>query len=84
MPDLTPLACIIGVIGCLLLMALFSASEAALAATNRVRLRQLLRAQAPSEEGALSVPAGELTREAQRFIATITIAANVPSSSRRC
>jgi CBS domain containing-hemolysin-like protein len=93
---------------CLLLIALFAASEAVLAATNRLRLRHLLRSQ--NDEGA---PAGEstpgtasanttsantafannassgaspngapssdeLSSDTQKFIATVTIAANIP------
>lgn len=69
---------------CLLLVALFAASEAVLAATNRLRLRHLLRSQ--SEDGAPaggSTPAStpssdELSGDTQKFIATVTIAANIP------
>jgi CBS domain containing-hemolysin-like protein len=67
----------------LILIALFSASEAALAATNRVRLRYLLRAQnlGGAADGSSESSAGtanELSDETQRFIATVTIAANIP------
>lgn len=71
----------IALFGCVLLVGLFAASESALAATNRVRLRQLLRAQASSgPEGEAGEGAGtdELSSDDQRFIATVTIAANVP------
>lgn len=61
---------------CLLLVALFAASEAALAATNRVRLRHLLRSQ-HAEDAAGESP-NDLSRDSQDFIATVTIAANVP------
>ena len=61
---------------CLLLIGLFAASEAALAATNRVRLRHLLRAQNDGEDGA--TPTGGMDADAQRFIATVTVAANIP------
>lgn len=63
----------------LILIALFAASEAALAATNRVRLRHLLRAQTPSEAAPeTNASTEELTADAQRFLATVTIAANIP------
>ena len=65
---------------CLLLVALFAASEAALAATNRVRLRHLLRNQA-DEVGATGT---DLSRDAQNFIATVTIAANIPLLIAAC
>ena len=65
----------------LLLVALFAASEAALAATNRVRLRHLLRNQ--SEENAATTPS-DLSRDAQSFIATVTIAANIPLVIAAC
>lgn len=67
--------------GALLLVALFAASEAALAATNRVRLRHLLRNQ--TEENATSAPS-DLSRDAQSFIATVTIAANIPLVIAAC
>lgn len=69
---------------CLLLVALFAASEAALAATNRVRLRQLLRAQAGDEGGSSPNSSSDLSSETQRFIATVTIAANVPLVAAAC
>jgi Mg2+/Co2+ transporter CorB len=61
---------------CLLLVALFAASEAALAATNRVRLRHLLRSQ--HAEDATGESPNDLSRDSQDFIATVTIAANIP------
>ncbi len=71
-----------GLLACLFLIALLAASEAALAATNRVRLRHLLRAQAaqttPEEQGAAQLLSSELSGDAQRFLATVTIAANMP------
>lgn len=74
--------CYIALLVCLFLVALFAASEAALAATSRVRLRQLLRARADSDENTphphASTPVEQLSRDEQRFIATVTIAANVP------
>lgn len=63
----------------LMCIALFAASEAALGATNRLRLRQLLRAQ--NDDGNTDgngSPPNELSGEAQKFIATVTIAANIP------
>jgi putative hemolysin len=61
------------------LVALFAASEAALAATNRVRLRHLLRVQAtPEDQSAAQQLSSELSSDTQRFIATVTIASNVP------
>jgi len=64
---------------CLLLIALLAASEAALAATNRVRLRHLLQAgAAPDDQNAAQILSSELSGDAQQFIATVTIAANVP------
>lgn len=71
----------IGLISCLLLVALLAASEAALAATNRVRLRHLLQAQASQsgdDQGPVQLLSNELSGDAQRFIATVTIAANMP------
>ena len=65
----------------LLLVALFAASEAALAATNRVRLRHLLRNQ--SDDNAATAPS-DLSRDAQSFIATVTIAANIPLVVAAC
>ncbi len=63
---------------CLLLVGLFAASEAALAATNRVRLRHLLRLQSSDEQSAAGFLSSELSGDAQNFIATVTIAANIP------
>lgn len=63
---------ILALVGCLILVALLAASEAALAATNRVRLRHLLRAQNSEETGS------DLSKESQNFIASVTIAANFP------
>ena len=63
---------------CLLLIGLFAASEAALAATNRVRLRHLLRLQSSDEGSAAGLLSNELSGDAQNFIATVTIAANIP------
>ena len=74
--------CYIAFLVCLLLVALFAASEAALAATNRVRLRQLMRSQAQSgDDEKNSVDknfAASLSDDEQRYLATVTIAANVP------
>jgi putative hemolysin len=64
---------------CALLVGLFAASEAALAATNRVRLRQLLRSQSLTEgEKGERASSGALSDDEQRFLATVTVAANVP------
>ncbi|BCM93039.1 hypothetical protein IAD21_04926 [Abditibacteriota bacterium] len=63
---------------CLALVALFAASEAALAATNRVRLRHLLRAQSGEGGGNAQLLSSELDRDAQNFIASVTLAANLP------
>lgn len=63
---------------CLLLVGLFAASEAALAATNRVRLRHLLRLQSNDDQSAAGLLSTELSNDAQSFIATVTIAANIP------
>ncbi len=63
---------------CLAIVALFAASEAALAATNRVRLRHLLRAQSGEEGGVAQLLSSELDRDAQNFIASVTLAANLP------
>jgi putative hemolysin len=63
---------------CLLLIGLFAASEAALAATNRVRLRHLLRIQSSEEGSAAGLLSSQLSSDAQSFIATVTIAANLP------
>ncbi len=74
--------CYIAFLICLLLVALFAASEAALAATNRVRLRQLMRSQAQSgddeKSGVDKNLAASLSDDEQRYLATVTIAANVP------
>jgi magnesium and cobalt transporter len=67
-----------GLLACLLLIALFAASEAALAATNRVRLRHLLRMQAPDDHPAAQLLSSDLSNDAQRFIATVTVASNIP------
>lgn len=63
---------------CLGLVALFAASEAALAATNRVRLRHLLRAQSGEDGGNAQLLSSELDRDAQNFIASVTLSANIP------
>lgn len=72
----------LALLACLFLVALLAASEAALAATNRVRLRHLLRAQAAQttleEQGAAQLLSSELSGDAQRFLATVTVAANMP------
>ena len=71
--------CYIALLLCLLLIALFAASEAVLAATNRIRLRHLLRMHAsPEDQTAAQLLSSELSGDAQHFIATVTIAANVP------
>lgn len=67
---------ILALIVSLALIALFAASEAVLAATNRLRLRHLLRAQAADDSSAPS--SNELSSDTQKFIATVTIAANIP------
>lgn len=71
----------IALFGCVLLVGLFAASEAALSATNRVRLRQLLRSQVSSgseAEAGEGAATDALSTDDQRFIATVTLAANVP------
>jgi len=68
----------LALLGCFLLIALFAASEAALAATNRVRLRHLLRMQGPDDHPAAQQLSSDLSNDAQRFIATVTIASNIP------
>lgn len=71
----------LGLAACFLLVALLAASEAALAATNRVRLRHLLRAVRPEGDGAheaVTALSSDLSHDAQRFLATVTIAANIP------
>lgn len=69
---------IIALLVCLAFVALFAASEAALAVTNRVRLRHLLRAQSSEEGGNAQILSSELDRDAQTFIASVTLAANLP------
>ncbi len=64
---------------CLILVALLSASEGFLAATNRVRLQQWLQMRtgsSPHSDDADEVVG--LSDDTQRFIATVTIAASVP------
>ncbi len=68
----------VALVACLVLVGLFAASEAALAATNRVRLRHLLRAQSGEDGGSAQILSSELGRDAQNFIAGITLAANLP------
>jgi CBS domain containing-hemolysin-like protein len=71
--------CYLALIASLLLIALFAASEAALAATNRVRLRHLLRMQTtPDDYHTTHLLSSDLSTDAQSFIATVTIAANIP------
>jgi putative hemolysin len=70
--------CYLALLLCLFFVALFAASEAALAATSRVRLRQLLRVRNEGEENVAATPVGALSSDEQRFIATVTVAANVP------
>ncbi|HEX8550927.1 MAG TPA: hemolysin family protein [Abditibacteriaceae bacterium] len=67
----------IALFACLLLIALLAASEAALAATNRVRLRHLLQVGESSGDSAQALTS-DLSGDARRFLATVTIAANVP------
>lgn len=67
---------IIALLISLALIALFAASEAVLAATNRLRLRHLLRTQAADDSNAPN--SNEMSIDTQRFIATVTIAANIP------
>lgn len=65
----------------LVFVALFAASEAALAATNRVRLRHLLRAARPETDSSHEGPgaaADGFSEDTRRFLATVTIAANIP------
>ncbi len=69
---------LIALAGCLFLVALFAASEAALAATNRVRLRHLLQMHAADENNTAQMLSSQLSGDAQKFIATVTIAANLP------
>ncbi len=77
MSTMTTLAFLI-LLASLIIIALFAASEAALAATNRVRLRHLLRSQSNNDGGETGASTEELTDDSQRFIATVTIAANIP------
>lgn len=74
----TPFA--IGLFACLLLVALFAASEAALALTNRVRLRHLLRAgrDDDAQDSSARELSSELSSDTQTFIATVVVAANLP------
>lgn len=60
----------------LVLMALLAASEAALAATNRVRLRHLLRLQ--DEDSVSKTASSDLENDEQSFLAQVTLAANLP------
>jgi len=62
----------------LLCIALFAASEAALGATNRLRLRRLLREQSEENTDGVSATSDELSVEAQKFVATVSIAASIP------
>jgi putative hemolysin len=62
----------------LLGIALFAASEAALGATNRLRLRRLLREQSEENADGISATSDELSGEAQKFVATVSIAASIP------
>ena len=65
----------------LILLALFAASEAALAATNRVRLRHLLRTARPDLDSSGEIHSSlsdDLSGDTRRFLATVTIAANIP------
>ncbi len=75
----------LALIVCLLMVALLSASEGVLLATNRVRLQQWLQMHtgtpasgASTNEGDETPGLASLPDEAQRFIATVTIAASVP------
>ncbi len=74
--NMSPLS--IALVICLAFVALFAASEAALAITNRLRLRHLLRAQSGEEGGVAQLLSSELDRDAQNFIASVTLAANLP------
>jgi len=69
---------LLALVVCLVLVGLLAASEAALAATNRVRLRHLLRAQSGEDGGSAQILSSELGRDAQNFIAGVTLAANLP------
>lgn len=62
----------------LFLIAMFAASEGTLAATNRVRLRHIIRQNADEENSEAQYLSAELSSDDQRFIAGVTIAANIP------
>lgn len=62
----------------LFLIAMFAASEGTLAATNRVRLRHIIRQNADEENSEAQYLSVELSSDDQRFIAGVTIAANIP------
>lgn len=62
----------------LFLIAMFAASEGTLAATNRVRLRHIIRQNADEEKSEAQYLSVELSSDDQRFIAGVTIAANIP------
>jgi len=62
----------------LFLVAIFAASEGTLAATNRVRLRHLIRQNADEENSEAQYLSIQLSSDDQRFIAGVTIAANIP------
>src|SRR5688572_6205608 len=70
--------CYFALLLCLMLVALLAASEAVLVATNRVRLRHVLQSQVSEEHSAAQILSSELSSDAQRFIATVTVAANIP------
>jgi putative hemolysin len=70
--------CYFALLVCLLLVALLAASEAVLVATNRLRLRHVLQSQVSEEHSAVQMLSSELSSDAQRFIATVTVAANMP------
>ena len=72
-----PILPYLALLACLLLIGLFAASEAVLAATNRVRLRHLLREQASPDDNATHLLSSELSIDAQQFIATVTVSSNV-------
>jgi CBS domain containing-hemolysin-like protein len=62
----------------LFLIAMFAASEGTLAATNRVRLRHIIRQNVDEENSEAQYLSAELSSDDQRFIAGVTIAANIP------
>ena len=62
----------------LFLIAMFAAAEGTLAATNRVRLRHIIRQNADEENSEAQYLSAELSSDDQRFIAGVTIAANIP------